>query len=356
MSIEKVIFKSDFSKLTKRDVDQIVEILDIELSEDEDPKNYLFLNKKIILKAPDAKRILLNKIFAGQTSVKWYKIYFKKDAQNKKDKKTVVRKIESDKCYYNIINDINIETLDAPTLYTSIKLEDNKYLMRFMVPSGTRTFNNGKDYTKIRTVNNVVVIIDLKNEYIEIRTNSKDAKRIIEILNNILPIDNTDGIIILKNYMGSLEKFKDSLLNGQFIQSLSMPDENLTISEENNELLTKMLIIIDEYFINTSIDRLTDSIKELNIDTDGTPFTQLLLAGMSKIGIKIRKDIKDDLSQQTLYKILKKYITTYSGLIRFCNDTESEMHTILVGLTTNSIFFKSSSDEKIISYIREKVL
>ncbi|OAA94065.1 hypothetical protein [Clostridium coskatii] len=357
MEIKDIIVKSDFMNLTNLEINKILEILDIELNDGEDPRERLFNNLNLIFKDDKSKNILLDKIFAGRKSVKWFKIIYKEEGNDiKKYKKLLIKKIESDKCCFNKSIHISTQDLESPKLYTCIKLKNNKYIMRFMVPSGVRTYNNGEQYSKFKNIVNVIAIIDFDNMYLEVRTNSKDAKLISSQLSDKFNLIRIDDLNILKNYTGSLEKFKDSLNNGNFAQSISIPDENLKLTEENNELLVNMLIIIDDYFKDKNLKKFVDKIKNLDIDTDGTPFTQLLLAGMASIGLKIRKDSQEDLSKQTLYNILKNYITNYSGLIRFSSLDGKDIYTISVGLKTHSIFFKSSVNEKIITYIRGKVI
>ncbi|ANP69013.1 hypothetical protein GTH52_06915 [Clostridium tyrobutyricum] len=358
MEIKDIIVKSDFINLTNQEIDKIIKILDIELNDKEDPRQRLFDNIDLIFKDNKAKDVLLSKIFAGRKSVKWFKIIYVGNDNIENYKDLLIKKIESDEYCFDKIKSINNKSLESPSLYTCIKLDDNKYIMRFMIPCGTKTYNDGQDYSKFKNINNVVVIVDLNCEYLEIRTNSKDATRIANQLMDTFKAMYVSirDLDVLKNYNGSLEKFKSSLYNGNFAQSLSIPDKNLKLTEENNELLVNMLIVIDDYFGDKDIKKFNDKVQALNIDTDGTPFTELLLAGMASIGLKIRKDCEEDLSKQTLYNVLKKYITNYSGLIKFSDSPVGEIYTISVGLKTLSIFFKSSVSEKTIKYIRQKVL
>lgn len=65
MKIEEIILKSDFSRLTKKERNKFLKILDIKLPEGIDSRDYLFENKNIVLDNEETKKMLLNKIFAG---------------------------------------------------------------------------------------------------------------------------------------------------------------------------------------------------------------------------------------------------------------------------------------------------
>lgn len=354
MDIKDIIVPADFLNLTKDDIDRIATEMDLEITED-DPKRYLYEIKDILFTSEKTKLIIKNKIFAGKTSVKWYKINF----NGKNDINEIALRLESKESYYNSFNNPNTSELDNPKIYSCIKVDENIYIMRVLIPSGTKTINDGFRLKRVASVRNVVLIINLRSKYIEVRANSIDAKKIIDCICRPLINENITEVDVLGKYGGNIEDFRNSLDNGRFFDVTSIPDLNIVITGEQNELLVSVLEALDEYFINKDIEKLKSELLNIDLGTEEIPFTQLFLAGLSQIGLAIRKDIEEDLSNQSLYGVLKSYMTNQKGFLKFTliNEEETECdYTIQVGMNTNSISFRSSSTEQAIKYIRKKIL
>ncbi len=352
MNIEDITVPADFLNLTRDDIDRIIIEMDLEISRDIDEKMYLFDMREELFKTSSVSEIVKNKILAGKTSVKWYQLNLCED-----EKKQLKEKLEAESNFYNAICPIDTSQIQSPTKYTCIKVGQDKYIMRIMVPSGTRTVNDGREIRRVQTINNVTVIISLENQYIEIRSNNRNAKRIANtILEPLLDIELSE-VNVIGRHGNSLEDFRDSLRNGKFIDVTSVPDRNIELTKEQNELLVSVLQALDEYFIERDIDKLSEELLSFEIGTEQIPFTQLFLSGLSQIGMATRTDFDEDLSCQSLYSMLKSYMTSQTGYITFTTeDDESLTYTIQVGITTNTISFRSSSTEDAIKYIRKKVL
>lgn len=197
-------------------------------------------------------------------------------------------------------------------------------------------------------------------KYIEVRSDSVSARKIVNNIISPLLEKEISEVSVLRRYNDSLESFRDSLNNGKFIDVTSKPDLDIMLTKENNELLVNTLKALDEYFINKDIENLKTELLEVELGTEDIPFTQLFLAGLSQIGMGTRVDIEEDLTDQSLYGILKSYMTNQRGFISFTLENESgfkNSYTIQVGIkTTNSISFRSSATEEAIRYIRNKIL
>lgn len=351
MIVRDIIEKADFLNFTKNDAEEIISILEIDIPKDIDKRMYMSEIIKVVYENEQTKKILENKIFAGQTSTKWYKIYISED-----EKLEVKRKIESDTNFYNTIFPVDTSQINQPMKYTCVKNGQDKYMMRIMVPTGTRNVNNGRTVEKVVNIKNVVVNIDLENKYIEVRSNSKDSKKIIDTIFIPLFSKNIEPINVLSQYSDSIESFKDSLKNGKFIDVTSVPDLNIDLSKKQNELLVSLLKALDDYFTSKDINKFNEELESCDIEIGSIPFTQLFLAGLSQIGMATRIDLDEDLCTQSLYSMLKNYMTNQKGFITFTLPEDGNVYTIQVGLTTNSVSFRSSATEEAIEYIRRKIL
>lgn len=347
-----ITFVYDFLNLTKDDTDKIISSLDLNIPENLEKIPYLFEIKELLFKEQEVRNIVQNRIFAGRTSVKWYKLRL----QNEEEKNMVRKRLESENFYYNDLLELDSSSLENPRQYTCIKTGQDKYMVRIMVPAASKIVNDGKSVRKVKNINNIIAFIDLSNSLVEVRSGLKDAKRVMESLWRPFTNITYSEVGMLNKYENSLESFKESLYNGRFVDVLSVPDQNIELTKAQSELLVDILQTLDEYFLTKDIDKLNNELQNSKIDTEGMKFTQLFLAGMSKIGIEVRPDVKEDLSGQSLYSILKEYVTDHRGYIEFCYPEDANRYTIQVGISTNTISFKSSVTEEVIDYIREKIL
>ncbi len=355
MEIRDIVFPADFLNLTKEDTDKIINEMELNIDEDTDVKIHLYNIKNQLFIDSSVSSLIKDKIFAGKTSVKWYKFEFSEE-----EKAGIIERIESESNFYNVVLPIDTAQINLPVKYTCIKIGDNKYMMRIMNPTGSRTINTGKEISKIKSVNNITVIIDIDRKYIEVRSDNVSARKIIN--NIIAPLIGKEiiEVSILKDYNDCLETFRNSLNNGKFVDVTSKPDLDIILTRAQNERLVNTLKALDEYFINKDIEGLKTELLEVELGTEEIPFTQLFLAGLSQIGMATRIDIDEDLTDQSLYGILKSYMTNQRGFINFTLNDElgiPHYYTIQVGIkTTNSISFKSSATEQSIQYIRSKIL
>lgn len=350
MKINEIITYSDFANLTKEDIETIVSELDIDTNNVDDIKSYLYNIRETIFEDDKLNEMILNRVFAGRTSLKWYK--FK---QSEEEIPELIKRIESKNNLFNCKSNIDSELIKDITQYTCIKLEKNKYIIRLYVPTGSKSIDNGVKLKKIKTISNTTAILDIENRILEIRSSSKFSDKIAKLIMNNLKLVYTGGTMVLDKYGKRIEKLRDSLNNGKFIDTTSIPDENIELTHEENKLVVETLEALDKYFNDNDAKELIMKLDKMK--TDGIPFTQLLLAGMSKIGMAVKQDDNDDLSKKSLYNLFKGYMTDYSGYITFTlPGDDKNKHTIQVGVTTNTISFRSNITEEVIDYVRNKIV
>lgn len=350
--IESFIQESDFLNLSAKDIEKIADELTIDIPK-ENKLTYLYDMKNLIIENENAKKVLENKILCGKTSVKWYQYEYIRNDKNKND---IIKILESDTFFYNKENNIALDHLNTVTIYKTIKKSRGVYMIKFLVPGKVSTVKNGATIDKMRNIDTIVSIIDINKKIIEIRSNVKECEKIINYIKNLITIISIDGIKILKNYNGSLVKFKDDLNEGVFFNSNSIPSINLNLSDEDNNLLVNTIKLLDEYFKFQDEDKLLKGLKSLNIQDNNIIFSRLLVAGMSRFCISLRPENNNDLSNQGLYNILKEHTDDSVGMIKFKHPNSDYEITIQVGIRTNSIYFKTSVDEFVIDYIRNKII
>lgn len=351
MKINEIISYSDFNNLTKDDIEKITKKLELNIPEDEDKKHYLYNVKNLIYADDELNELIIKRVFAGRTALKWHKLNILQG-----DMPRIIQKLESDENYFDCKANIDTNLISDIQKYTCIKIEPNKYMIRLYVPTGSKTVDNGVDLRKVKTIDNTSIIIDLENKLLEVRSSSKYADKIANNISNYLQLASHEGKRVLGKYNNSLELFRDSLNNGKFIDTTSIPDDNIELTSDENELIVSTLESLDEYFVDKDLDKLIKSLNDMN--TEGVPFTKLLLSGMSKIGMAVKPNDQYDLSQKSLYKLLKGYMTDYSGYITFTlpGDPHNIKYTLLVGVKTNTISFRSSVTEDVIDYIKSKIV
>lgn len=271
MEREDIIVYDDLKNLTNDDLEKLVNRANIEVNNEIDLRSYCYEIKNIFYKDEITKNIIENKIFAGKLSIKWYKIRF----YNQENKKEVKRNLESERVGFNTILDIDTQNLETSKIYTTINIGPGKYMMRIFVPSGYKTISNGYNTEKRRNINNVIAIIDIDRLFLEIRTNYKDANKIKNVICAVLRIDEVQEIDVLYKYNNDIERFKDDLFKGRFTETASIPDGNITLTREENEVLVSVLNSLDDYFISKDIDSLCEELKKIDMSTNDIPFTQL---------------------------------------------------------------------------------
>ncbi|HFD2083861.1 hypothetical protein [Clostridium perfringens] len=348
--LNKLYTQADFLNLTSDDISQLKTMLDLDVPEEVDDYEYLYENMNIIEENFDANKIISEKLLAGQVSVKWFKFEY----DNEFTKDILKERLESVDLGYNVEVRNRLE-LDIKNDIVSIISNNNIYTIKIFISDGYKRVSNGVESRKEPIVKSVIVNIDIENNWIEIRANEEKCKKISKILESKLGFNKIDGIRILNKY-NNINEFKNSLINGFYLKYKAIPCEEIELTEEDGISIATIVKAIDEYFNDKDTSKLIDTLEELEYDTEGLSLNSILLAGIDNVGMKMRNDSERDVSEQSLYTLLKDNFIEDSSYIRFSIVPNGIQYTMQVGINSNSIVFRSSVTEEVISYIRDKIL
>lgn len=343
--------QADFLNLTSDDVEKIKEILDIDLPDEVDEYEYLYENINMFEGNIEANNILSKKILAGQLSVKWFKF----DYNETFTREVLIEKLESKDLGFNI-NALDRLKADIKDDIISIIKDNNIYTLKLFISDGYNRVTNGIQSRREPRVKSVIVNIDIDNCWVEVRTNEDRCKKIIRILERKVGLVELKGVLILNNYNDDINIFKDNLIDGFYLNYKAAPSEITELSEDDGRAIATIIKSIDEYFENKDNKKLIENLEKIDYDTTGLTLSSILLAGIDNMGMKIRNDSEKDMSKQSLYNILKDDLIEDSSYIRFSIVPDGVKYTMQVGMKSNSIVFRTSVTEDVISYIRGKIL
>lgn len=340
----------DFLNLTRADTMEITKLLDIDIPEDSDKYQFLYDNINLIEDNKEANKILNKKILAGQVSIKWYKYEY----DDNFTKEALKMKLESKKFGYNIDAKEKIQSTEKDNIL-SIVNDREIYTIKMFIFDGYQRYNNGIEYKKEEIMKSIIVKININDCWVEIRANDERCAKTEKILEAKLGLD-LKSVRILNKYKNEPSIFKNDLIDGFYLNYKAAPSESIKLTIEDGKMIANIIDIIDDYLINKNGENVLNSLEKLNFDTEGLSFSSLLLAGIDNLGMKMKNDSDKDMSKQTLYTILKDHFIEDSSYIKFKNIKDGDEFTMRLGLKTNSIAFKSSVTEDVITYIREKIL
>lgn len=349
--LNKLYTQADFLNLTSDDINKIKQVLDLETPDEIDDYEYLYENINILEGNPEANEIISEKLLAGQLSVKWFK--FKYD--NNFTKETLRKRLEVQELGYNVDIQQRLNLNIENDIFSIIKNE-NIYTIKVFILDGYKRITNGIQSRREPLVKSVIINIDIDNCWVEIRTNEERCRKINKILEKRLGLKIIDTIRILNKYNDDINKFKDDLIGGFYLKYKAVPSEEIDLTGEDGIAIATIVKTIDEYFNDKDTKKLLDTLSNMDYDTEGLSLSSILLAGIDNVGMKIRNNSEKDVSEQSLYTILKDNLIEDSSYIRFSVVPNGAAYTMQVGLKSNSIVFRTSVTERVISYIRNKIL
>lgn len=295
-------------------------------------------------------------IFAGRTSVCWYRI-------NKTDAEKTILQTIIDRIGFNPLHQknpqINYENLPTtPQIIGGIQLDERKYLLRLIFSSGTRTVFNGLSPETQKITSFMNAIIDEDKNYIEIRGSDRLARKIADYFENVLSsvIEPLERKNIIAPFGNNIEQLAD-LLNGKLVEIISIPEEILSeLTAEEADAIGNILIAIDEYFTSGDLGNLEKTLQASRayFSEKAVPFTAIVLAGMSRLGMAADNELRS----QPLFSMLQPYLQYQGGFLKFPLEEDGirKYYTIKVGVRTNTIYFVTPSTEECIKYVRDKIL
>lgn len=348
--MDKILYtQADFMNLTLEEVADIKKIMELNIPKDTDEKLYLFNNINMLEKNEIVNKKISNKVLAGQVSIKWLR--FEYDENLTKDI-LEANLNNTDKGY---LKDIN-QRLDKINSIASIVKLNNIYTLKILMDDGYRTVNDGITIYRERKIKSAVVKIDSENRWLELRCNEVKIPKLKIILSDELGLKELKQYSILKNFSNDVTQFKNSLFQGRYMNWTAIPSEPLELTEEDNKSFVSLIKLIDDYLSDKDSKKLIDALEKLDFKTEDFSIIAILLAGVSNMGMGIDKKCKTDMSDQSLYALLKDYILENKSYISFSNKDNGMLYTMQVGIVSNNIVFRSSVTEEVIEYIRNKIL
>lgn len=305
-------------------------------------------------------------IFAGRCSVSWYPLTIL-------DEETSLLNILCEHIGFNPILTINPrfeeikdeeKVSSSPDIIGGVSLNDKQtaYLLRIVFKSGIKKIVSGFKPRQENTTSFVTVTINEKEKYIEMRGNDVTLKKAEQYFGSIFAgrIEPLERQEILAPFGNKIEALADCL-GGKLIETVSIPDEVLTeLNDEQAAAIGDILIGIDDYFLSGDITKVEETLKYsrecLSSETEdylSVPFTAIVLAGMNRLGMTAN----DELRSQPLYSALQPYLQHQGGFLKFPLEENGVLnyYTVKVGLKTNTMYFVTPANEKLIEFVRGQV-
>lgn len=352
-----LVMPNDLSKFNKSDLTDLATELDI--SSIKNNKMDLAIEifnkfKKQESKNEKITTIISNKLLAGKTAVKWFNVNETLTYNN------VIDILKKD--YSNLFESISIPDIESlstePTIFGLVADSNTSEIyIRLIYKSGVKSEMYGPEINKTPIPGYATIYINFEKKILEYRGDTKKAKKIV---NNVIDkINKTSNSTIVEERFGFTVEQIASSLEGELIDTVSLPDINIDDDEEKYRSVSKVLEAIDKYFNDSDIEKLESALMDINqlfdhnIDKNIMPFSSLLLSGLETIGMGSNKEIRNT----PLYKYLNSNLTQTTGFIRIKVPEGNVIneYTIRVGIQTKSIFFTSDVSEKVISYVRGKL-
>jgi hypothetical protein len=232
-------------------------------------------------------------------------------------------------------------------------------LMRFIHKTGTIKNVVGSSVQRYPRTSITTAIADESSGYLEVRAAPEVAALVAREFARLIRQQVSFEVTSVSAPFGyKIEQLADAL-NGELVDTVSKPEELLEdFTAEHAESVRQILIALDEYFKSDDISELeaalTDAKLKLGEDNAATPFTVLVLNGLSKVSLRAPGELRG----LALYDYLRPNLQHQGGYVRFpvVEDGIVKRYTIRVGMQSNSIYFMGHATEDTIAYVRERIL
>lgn len=245
-----------------------------------------------------------------------------------------------------------------PQLIGAYRLNDDEVILKVTYRVRYENRIENEDIIKIPVIEQTNILLDTKNSVVEVRSNFENSKIIINYIHTldenlefkIEPIDKDQ----LKQ---KLDATTTSSMGYTTIQQINLNETGKTAIEKIINFINDCLEDGNQDF---NYEELQEQIDILREEEEVTNFVLLLLSGLGKLDLAaiFDSEIKEDLSKNSLYKIIEPFIEANKVYfsVPFNNNGLEENYTINVSLEKNIITFISSPNESIIRHIRSKIL
>ncbi|WHH60400.1 hypothetical protein [Petroclostridium sp. X23] len=298
-------------------------------------------------------------IFCGRTCVTWYHV---SDEQKNID----IENVFKEKLGENILEKVNMPVDGvADKIIGVCKENDNRYIVRMLVKTGINKVNVGAEIISQPTLIIATVVIDQENGYLEIRCDSKATNKVITTIGHLIATKSSKGIdrYSTEYYAQNIEKLAE-LLDGSLIEINAMPDKIFKeLKPEQIKGIINILAALDCFFNEGDSTKFLADIQfcralfEEDEEFYGVPFSAIVLAGMDKLGLSVGRESEHDLKEHPLFASWNPYLHHQNGFVRFNvnEDGVQNQHTVRIGLTTDSISFRTYATETAIRFLRTKL-
>ncbi|MDM0552389.1 hypothetical protein QTG94_14465 [Clostridium perfringens] len=350
MGIESLYTDLDIRNIGTVSISNIRKLLKEKVLAKNFTKEYIITNLDKLLEEDSIKEEISNIIFAGKGSIKWYRIEYSKDYKSENLKND----IEDKECYDRNLR-IDNENLVKNSIISIVE-ENNIFTMKILIVDGYRKTSDGISCKEEEILKVIIVKMDVVNGWVEIRGSDKQCKKVKDIIEREFSSKiNLNGIMVLNKYQNNVEVFKGDLDGGFYLNSISMPAQEIKLTQKDADEIKKIFESIDNYRQNGEIDDLKNALDEVDFP-EGVSISEMMLAGLDSVNIKIRNDSTEDISTQAFYSIFKEYTVENASYIIFTDKKINANYTIQIGVHTNNIRFVTNATEKVIKYIRDKIV
>lgn len=264
--------------------------------------------------------------------------------------------------FENLINKkVNINRKDIttdPQILSVYELSPDELIVKLTYRVRYENRIENEYIEKIPIIEQTNLLIDKKNEVIEIRSNYDTSRKIMKYIYNLDPtldftIKNINKDILIKS------------LNATMISSMGYTNnEQITLNKEAKDAVETIINLINSCLesetINLQYEEFQKQLEILQEAEEVSNFVLLLLSGLGKLdlGTIFDSGTKEDLTHNSLYQLVEPFIEANSIFltIPFINNNVQEEFTIKVGLENNVITYVSIPTEELIRHVRSKLL
>lgn len=298
-----------------------------------------------------------NRILAGRTATTWYRSI--EEGALRGAKQIIIENTTFNPFERVVLPPIENLTNEPVLIGAANGNTENQYYLRFIYKSGyVRDYYRdveSRPITKICTV-----FINEEAGIVEVRAEPKVAKGIAESLFELIQQRILmEQYEVLAPFGNNIEQLANAL-SGELIDTESKPEETLLeeFDSEQAEAIVDILAALDTYFEDQDIATLQENLgnaqETLGDDLLATPFTAIILAGLQRVSMGSKRELRG----QPLYDFLRPHLQHQTGFIRFSHPQNGilQPYTIRVGTRANSIVFITPATEEVINYVRSRIL
>ncbi|GAA0428923.1 hypothetical protein GCM10008983_01550 [Lentibacillus halophilus] len=356
-TISEIIFIQDLMSLPKSDLKDICTDLNLEDSGykgDLAGRIYSSLNHSKKTKN-DVLENYKNKIFAGKTSLTWFKL---NNMLSKEEFKNLIRENHSfDPFETTSIPPLHEISTEPFLIGGSDGNNNNDVFLRFIHKSGVNEEPHVTEITTTPKTSLSTVYYHSDSGILELRGDSRKGETIAKIIARLLK----QQVSLERIETPFYHKIDDiaNNLGGALIDAKSKPEMLLEdLDEDKIKAVANVLTALDNYFNTENAEELETQLQQANNAFDDykftVPFSALILSGMEEVGLSGEKEIRG----LPLFDYLNPNLQHQNGYIRFnfVEDGFEKPFTIRVGMKSQSIYFSTRASEQVIAYVREQVI